>query len=294
VDTTAHISFSGVPVPKRILHTRTKPTVAFRPKEELDEPIAPFIMWVLQQSGLVASIYRPSSLNRRLNACLRRLRASSAEAAQKLIESRPELLNVTLDVLLLGVSEFFRDAVVFEQLRKTIVPQLLQQSEHLRILSVGVSEGHELYSVAMLLAEADALHKCELHGVDCRPYAIARAKTGLFSERDIAGVSEPLRSRYFEKTRHRWLVNTTLRERIQFSVKNVLNLDGNDQYDMILFRNVALYLVPTITHCAWTLLWQRLKSNGMLICGKADNPPASLPLMRVSTCIYKKLGPSAP
>ena len=289
MDRTAYISFSGVPVPKRKPRASTASASAFRAAAESSEPIAPFIEWVFQRSNLDASIYRPSSLNRRQNACLRRLRASSSEVAQKLIESRPELLNTALDVLLLGVSDFFRDTAVFEQLRQTILPGLLQRAERLSVCSVGVSEGHELYSVAMMLAEAGALERSELLGIDCRPYAIARARTGWYTERDIAGVSDELRSRYFERKRDGWVVNIELRERIQWSVKNVLNLDRIEQYDMILFRNLALYLAPTVAHCAWSRVCGELKSDGMLVCGKADKPPASLSLMRVSPCIYKKL-----
>jgi chemotaxis protein methyltransferase CheR len=283
---TAHISFVGAPVtkrPRRLFqysrsHAASEPT----------EPIAPFIEWVFKSANLDSSMYRPASLNRRLKACLRRLRVPSPESARKLIEAQPELLNPALDTLLLGVSEFFRDPAVFETLRETIVPELLQRNEHLRIASFGVSEGHELYSLAMLLAEAGALHRCDLTGIDVRPDAIARAQQGSYNERDLGGVSSTLLHKYFEPNGGRWTVNSNVRDRVQWKVGNVLQLDEVSQYEIILFRNVALYLTPAHVFCAWSLLFGQLKENGVLVCGKADHPPASLPLSRVAPCIYQK------
>ncbi len=291
MDQTAHISFTGVPVPKRLPYRRSvKSLGAAARRDEEGEPISPFIWWVFERAKLNSSVYRPTCLNRRLNACLRRLRAATPDAAKRIIESRPELRNAALDTLLLGVSEFFRDPEVFQNLRDQVLPRMLERGGRLRILSMGVSEGHELYSIAILLAEMGVLERCELIGMDCRPEAIRRAGQGRFNDGDIEGVDDSLRERYFSSEENWWVVKESVRQAIQWSVGNVLSLDGFAPRDIIFFRNVALYLTARHAECAWSALYGRLKPNGMLVAGNADKPPASLKLIRVARCIYEKPG----
>lgn len=286
---TAHISFTGVPVskrvPKRVTPDASHPPLAVA---EQSEPVAPFIAWVFEQAKLNASIYRPNSLNRRLNACLRRLRAITPDGAQKIIERQPELLNAAVEALLLGVSEFFRDRLVFDEIRNTILPELANTSGTLNICSVGCSEGHELYSMAILLDEAGLLDRSQLIGIDCRPEAIVKAQLGHFSKRDVEGVPHDLRQTYFESSESNWTVSGRLRQRMHWQVGDALSLDGVYEKHIILFRNVALYLTPNYAACAWNHLSGQLKAGGVLICGKADKPPAALPLTRIAACVYKK------
>ncbi|MGZ4964343.1 MAG: CheR family methyltransferase [Limisphaerales bacterium] len=290
-DHTAHISFSGVPVPKRLPYRRTvKSPGAVTRRDQGSESISPFICWVFEKAKLDPSVYRPACLNRRLNACLRRLRVATPDAGRTMIECRPKLLNAALDTLLLGVSEFLRDPGVFQDLRDLVLPRMLERGGRLRIWSIGVSEGHELYSIAILLAEMGALDRCELIGMDCRPEAIRRAGRGWFTDGDLKGVSDSLRERYFSPEEKGWAVKDGLRQAMEWSVGNVLSLDGAGSSDIIFFRNVALYLTARHADCAWSALYGRLKPHGMLVAGKADKPPASLNLIRVAPCIYQRPG----
>lgn len=288
---TAHISFVGAPILSRRPQRKIVNPVS-APTRRLDsaEPVSPFIAWVFGRLDLDSSVYRSSCLNRRLNACLRRLRVTNPEAGQKLLESRPELLHAALDCLLLGVSDFFRDAEVFTCLREKVLPPMFERSGRIRILSIGVSEGHELYSIAMLLGEMNVLDRVELVGIDCRPEAIRHARAGWFSERDLGSVSEELRGRYFTPAQKGWTAKDNIRSSIHWSVGNVLNLDAVSQSDIIFFRNLAIYLTAHHADCAWSGLFGKLSPNGMFVCGQADKPPASLRLTRIAPCIYEKAG----
>src|SRR5690606_38568523 len=108
------------------------------------------------------AVYRSRPLERRLGACLRSLRVGSEDEAKALIAARPELLNRILSTLLIGVTEFFRDPLVFASLREIVVPELGRRTSAPRVLSVGCANGAELYSVAILLAEAGLLEGAAL------------------------------------------------------------------------------------------------------------------------------------
>ena len=75
-----------------------------------------------------------------------------------------------------------------------------------RILSVGSSNGAELYSAAMLLAEADLLAGARLLGIDCRADAVTAARIGWYDEPALTGVDGEARARYFTETAGGWQV----------------------------------------------------------------------------------------
>jgi chemotaxis methyl-accepting protein methylase len=252
------------------------------------EPLDPFIPWLLARSGLEAPAYRPGFLQRRLPACLRRLRVSSGAEARALVERRPEMRESALSTLLIGVSDFFRDPPVFDFLRQSTLPSLLSARSGLRVCSLGVSHGQELYSVAMLLAEFSALERSALLGVDCRQDAIAHAAVGRFDERELSGLEEHLRERYFIAEGSRWRIRAELRDRISWRTGDAFSLAQEEFWDVILFRNVAIYLETEAHAPLWRQIGKQLADGGVLVTGKAEQPPASAGLRRITPCIYQR------
>lgn len=287
-----HIVFHGAEAPSRPACRVDASGGAKAPRA--GEPVDPFVSWLLAQSGLDAAAYRSGALSRRLPACLRFLRTGSPESARALLNSRPDLLPRALDSMLIGVTDFFRDPLVFQQLHARVVPALRTARPVLRCCSVGVSQGHELYSVAMLLAEAGLLGQAELLGIDCRPAAIAQAGEGLFAEAELVNVPPYLRSKYFCREAGGWRADRRLAAHLRWEVGDVFNLEGRACWDLILFRNVAIYLEEMHAASAWGGLSRLLSEGGFLVVGKAERPPASLPLRRLAPCIYRKVDATCP
>ena len=105
--------------------------------------------FVLERAGLDPALYREAPLRRRTSACLRAIRAESEQVALARLRIDSQLADVALDAFLIGVSQFFRDPMVFETLRTTTIPALAARARPLRVASIGCSSGAELYSVAM-------------------------------------------------------------------------------------------------------------------------------------------------
>ena len=227
-------------------------------------------------------------MQRRLPACLRQLRVNSGDSARELLECHPELIPVVLNTALIGVSEFFRDQPVFEYLEKIVVPTLGRMGRPLRVCSAGVSGGQEIYSVAMLLAEAGVLVESVLRGVDCRPDAITRAKEGIYGNGDMSGITTARRDRFFQLIDTRWAVRPELKARIEWRVNDLLDFEAGEVCDLILFRNVAIYFNEPHGTEAWTRLCTQLVPGGFIVTGKAERAPASLPLVRVGPSVYRK------
>jgi chemotaxis protein methyltransferase CheR/two-component system CheB/CheR fusion protein len=53
---------------------------------------------------------------------------------------------------------------------------------------------------------------------------------------------------------------------------------------------MAIYLESAAAEKLWRQLSDQLAPGGFLVTGKADHPPAGLPLIRVASCIFQKPG----
>jgi len=289
------VHFSGVEARPRLprprhtpeLHTPVAHTADLPRTSAAPAPLDPFAAWLLTHAGLHANAYRSAPLNRRLPAVLRRLRMHSPEAARKLLRTNPELLPAALDALLIGVSSFFRDTKVFDYMRESGLRSLLQSRRGVSVISAGVSNGCELYSIAILLAEAGVLGHSSLLGIDCRSDAIKQARQGRFQESELSEVEQCLRGRYFRLEGTRYQAGSFLRHAIQWGCADLMTYIP-PAFDLILFRNVAIYLEDGFAAPVWDRLCSALTPGGFLLTGKAEKPPAGLPLQCVSPSVYRK------
>lgn len=278
---------------------RRGPLPGYRSRLSARRPVSPsttidplrndwFFSWLLNRAGLASESYRREPLRRRLPACLRALRVSSVAEARRRIERQPPLLNVALNSLLLGVTEFFRDSEVFANLQSSVLPALASQRPlGLRVWSAGCSSGAELYSVAMLLDEMGFLEDSQLVGTDCRMDILAQAQHGLFSASSLQGVDPLRRERFFRAEHPHFRVAPGISERIRWRVADVLNgPEPGGGWDLILCRNLAIYLQPEAAGALWAGLLEALRPGGVLVVGKAERLPPHEQAVRLGSCIY--------
>ncbi len=253
---------------------------------EVAPELAVFVRGVLRQAGLDPAAYRLFPLVRRIPACLRSLKTDSIEQAARMVETDPALLGAAVNALLIGATSFFRDGPVFECLEQEVLPELLGRKSRPRVWSVSCSDGAELYSVAMLLAERDALSSGQLLGSDCRISAVAAASRGQFA----AVMGESLggrRERWFHQHNGRLEVSRVLRASIAWECRDVLKAHPPGRWDMIFCRNLAIYLESAAASAMWGRLVAALQPGGYLITGKAERPVPD-GLVRTGPCIYRK------
>lgn len=285
-----HLFFEGVAPVGPTLTTQPEKKRFANVSLPLSTDAESFFELLLGRADLPARAYRGRALARRLPACLRFLRVATASEATRKIAAEPELAAAALNVVLLGVTEFFRDRPVFEKLRETVLPELFERHGRLRVWSAACSEGQELYSVAMLLAEAGRLGDCELLGTDCRSEAIEQARSGVFAREALEeALDEMGGTRYFTLSRLSAAIDATLRMQTRWRVADLLSHAERGPWQLILWRNMAIYLESQAAEDVWLRLCTELVPGGYLIAGKADHLPKWLPLERVASCIYRKV-----
>jgi len=283
----SHIDFAGK-VPVRALRGRVLArTGRLLPAGRSEEPPDEFIAWVLARAGLDATAYRTPPLVRRLPACLRAIQASSTHAAREMLERRPDLLAPALNALLIGVTTMFREPEVYEFLREEVLPAWSVRSDTLRIWSAACSSGDELCSMAMILADAGLLERSFLLGTDCRGDAVAQARAGLYEAAALEAIGKDYRHRYLERAGRDWRPVEALRRQLHWKVADVLSGVEAGPWDVILWRNAAMYLNASNAETVWRQLASVLRDGGVLVVGKAERPPRELGLKHVGRCVYQ-------
>jgi chemotaxis protein methyltransferase CheR len=249
-----------------------------------------FLMWLLERCGLDGASYRLETLRRRLPSCLRALRVRSVFEARRLLHDKPELLGTALSGTIIGSTSFFRDLAVFASLRDDILPALAATAARppLRVWSAGCSDGAELYSVAMLLAERGALEDSLLLGTDCRADAIRQARAAEFDALALRDLEPRLRVRYFRCAGVRWQLQDRLRRAVHWRVGNMLAVAEPGLWDLILCRNVAIYLQEDAVTALWARIETSLRPGGILVLGKAERPHGTSGLSLMKPCIYRR------
>ena len=144
----------------------------------------------------------------------------------------------------------------------------------------------------MLLAELAASDGagCELLGTDCRPAALARAAAGEFEASAVAGVPPALLARYFTFDGVHYRVNESIRCATRWQTRDALRPDEAPpgEWDLVLCRNLAIYLQPAATANLWAALARAVRPGGVLVTGKAERPLGVRGLSPIGPCLYRR------
>src|SRR5581483_4187958 len=98
-------------------------------------------------------------------------------------QTDPDLLAALVAEATVNETYFFRDAAQFENLRASIVPDVLSRktaSDALTVWSAGCASGEEAYSLAILLEELGVGERSRIAGTDVSRAAIQRARTARY------------------------------------------------------------------------------------------------------------------
>lgn len=270
-------------------HAPSRPRSAELFERELSLDQSSFLRWLFEQGGIDHRAYRTETLLRRLPACLRCLHASSLTEARKILEQSPARVAPAIAAMLVGVTSFFRDADVFEWLEREGLQPIREARQAFYVLSLGCSDGAELSSVAMLLAEQSRLEHTYLLGCDCRPEAIQHARLGVYDPVEVRGVSAERRARFLESAGNGWKLVPEIRRRLRWKVSDVHRGLEPGVWDVILFRNTAMYFHTRSLRSLWSRIESALRPGGVLVLGRAERPFGTTRLTPVRRSVFRKV-----
>jgi two-component system CheB/CheR fusion protein len=185
---------------------------------------------------------------------------------------RPALLKD----MLISVTNFFRDRESFDVLETEVIPRLFEQASEdtrIRAWSAGCATGEEAYSLAMLLTEAAAPHSAsvQVFATDIDDDAIAHARRGFYSSAATADIAPGRITRFLSREGDGYRVQKSLRERVLFARHNVLQDPPFSKLDLIVCRNLLIYLNRDIQSHALEMFHFALRPGGYLFLGSSES-----------------------
>ncbi|MEA2639737.1 MAG: two-component system, chemotaxis family, CheB/CheR fusion protein [Chloroflexota bacterium] len=243
-----------------------------------DRVLRSFLDQLRESSGIDFNSYKSTTIMRRLQ---RRMATSGAQNLEEYIEllaRRPEEYQRLISSFLIKVTEFFRDADLFDYLRDHVIPDLIRYAEtrdhELRIWSAGCATGEEPYSLAILVSEAlgdrhDDL-SVRIFATDLDADAVAFARRGVYASAALGAMPQELIDKYFRPSNGDFEVDKRVRNLIVFGQHDLAQRAPFPRVDLTLCRNVLIYFTPELQKRALQLFAFSLRDRGYLVLGKAE------------------------
>jgi chemotaxis protein methyltransferase CheR len=249
-----------------------------------------FIANVKKKTGIDLSLYKEAQMKRRLTSLYEKKGYKDFNDFYRAMTSEQKLFDEFLDRMTINVSEFYRNAIRWKVLQDKIIPNLLKQNKRLKVWSAACSTGEEPYSLAMVLANFMPLSEISIHATDLDENAIARARTGIYPERSLQEVPVDIKAKYFQKDGMFYKVEDAVKKTVAFKKQNLLSDSFDQNYDLIVCRNVMIYFTDEAKDLLYHKFSRSLKPGGILFVGSTEQifNPQTYQFETEDTFFYRK------
>lgn len=236
--------------------------------------------------GIDISRYDRDFIMKTLQKRLAMVGITSCEEYISCLSDTPSESIAFIESLSISYSEFFRNPLTFAALEQLVLPSLLKEKEQsgkseIRIWSAGCAAGQEAYSIAILLDEMLAERKSStafrIFATDISETALESARQGIFEAASLQNVRLKHLRNCFQQQRTSYQVLPRIRERIDFSVHDLLagnsscppaSIFGN--FDLIFCSNLLFYYGDDARREILGKLKSCLSPSGYLVTGRVE------------------------
>jgi PAS domain S-box-containing protein len=229
------------------------------------------------QTDLDFSLYKISTISRRIHRRLLINNAKQIEEYLELLSNSAEERKILSSDLLINVTRFFRDPLVWKVLAESFLKDLIEQSqpeEELRFWVTACATGEEAYSLAILLDEllenSSKNIRFKIFGTDIDRTALDKASQGIYPETIVNEVSPARLQKYFIRQDNSYQIVRRLREMLIFAVHDLGKDAGFTRIHLITCRNVLIYMQPQLQDRVLRNLHFSLGARGILLLGEAE------------------------
>jgi two-component system, chemotaxis family, CheB/CheR fusion protein len=268
--------------------------------EALTEPAEQQLQDILSvlrsASGIDFTQYKPGTVKRRLLRRMALHRMTDVAAYLRYLREQPAEATALSQDLLIQVTRFFREPDSFRALAEHVFPAIADQpkDDPIRIWVPGCATGEEPYSIAIVLAEflADpAPHRrVQIFATDVSEAAVDVARSGIYPPGIAADVSAERLERFFQKADGGYRIAKPLRDMCVFARHDISRDPPFSRLDLIVCRNVLIYLDVAVQKRLMSAFHYALKPHGVLMLGAAETPGAQAPFSTIDKKwrIYRK------
>lgn len=252
--------------------------------EEKDQSALEKVLILLRaKTGQDFSLYKKNTVYRRIERRMSIHQIDRIAAYVRFLQENPQEVELLFKELLIGVTSFFRDPAAWEHLLKEALPALLAGRPAggvLRAWSVGCSTGEEAYSLAMTFKEAleqikpKAVFTLQIFATDLDRDAIDKARQGSYPVNIAADVSAERLRRFFVQEETGYRIGKEIREMVTFATQNLIMDPPFTKLDILICRNLLIYLTPESQKKLLPLFHYSLNPGGIMFLGSAETANA--------------------
>ena len=175
-------------------------------------------------------------------------------------------------------------------LRELVLPALVAErsaSRRITVWSAGCSLGEEAYTLAILINEALGSRQgfqVTVVGSDLDEPGLERARLAEYNEWSVRTLDAEQRARFFDSCGNRFILKPRYRRGVHFQGHNLADasaaIPGPGDFDLVLCRNVAMYLSEAALAAAYATFARAIGSRGLLILSPSDPRPTEVAMVR--------------
>ena len=244
--------------------------------------------------------YKKNTIQRRVERRMGLHQLPKMSDYLRYLRANPPESKLLFSELLIGVTNFFRDPNMWDQLKSEVMAALLAsypQGCVLRAWVPACSTGEEAYSLAMvfkeLMEELKPVHRFSLQifASDLDPDAIATARAGVYPRSIGTDVFERRLTRFFVEDVGGYRVCNEIREMVIFAQHNLIADPPFTKLHLLSCRNLMIYLESELQAKLIQLFHYSLNREGFLVLGNAEAVPGGdlFAVLPGKARIYKRL-----
>ena len=278
----ADLVLSPPDIAKELVRLSQYPYVPYFVDEQKTEQFLPhsqlgkIFVLLKERTGADFSNYKHSTIRRRILRRMMVLRIAKLEDYVDYMKKNPSEPEKLFQEILIHVTGFFREPETFQALRTEVFPQLIRNrnpNDPLRVWIPGCSTGEEAYSLGISLTEfldnSPVKPAIQIFATDINESVLGKAREGIYS--NASSVSVGRLRRFFTPSNGNYQINKSIRNLVVFAKQDVIADPPFSKMDLIICRNVLIYLGPVLQKKLVPILHFALKPGGFLALGNFES-----------------------
>ncbi|WP_121822752.1 CheR family methyltransferase [Halostella salina] len=238
--------------------------------------------FIEEEMAFATSHYNDSYLQRRLASRMRRTGCDGYDEYLETLRGDPDEQQALLDALSINVTGFFRNEDVWDGIRG-VLQDLTEEQDRISVWSAACADGREPYSLSMLAADDPRIDESSLSvlATDINDAALDAAREGVYESSQTVDIDDQLSylsnyHRFIDRSGDTFAVRDSVKDRVAFEHHDLINDDPKDGFDLVVCRNLFIYIDGEYKRPILRTLAESLRADGYLVIGKAETIPPQL------------------
>jgi chemotaxis protein methyltransferase CheR len=237
--------------------------------------------FIESETSFASSYYENSYLDRRISARMRRTGIEEYDEYHELLQESDEERAELLDTFSVNVTKFFRDEKVWAALRD-VLTELEAETRSVNIWSAACADGREPYSLAMLALDMGLNSRSlDILATDIDENALDRARQGVYTSTRTTDLDEQLSfldspEDYVDVDGDTISLRPNVSQVVNYERHDLITGDPKDGFDLVLCRNVCIYLDSEYKRPILETVSRSLRQGGYLVLGQTETLPPDI------------------